>query len=127
MTSNPKTINPTLPVSNLIHDVFLQGGYRAAAVVQDDRFLGIVTLTDVKKLNEQNWDTTTIETIMTKQPIYSVKPDDELRAALNLIAQYGLNQIPVLQDNKIVGMLNRADIIRYLQISQELGANNNAK
>ncbi len=127
MKSNPEIIKPTLTVSNLIQDIFLHGGHRAAAVSQDDQFLGIVTLTDVKKLNQQNWDTTTVETIMTKQPIYSVKPDDDLKTALTLIAQHGLNQIPVLQDKKIVGMLSRADIIRYIQISQELGTSNDAK
>jgi predicted transcriptional regulator len=58
--------------------------------------------------------------------MYSVKPDNELAAALSLIAKYGLNQLPVVKDGKIVGMLSRADIIRYLQISQEVGAHRNA-
>jgi predicted transcriptional regulator len=36
------------------------------------------------------------------------------------MAQYDLNQIPVLSQGKLVGMLTRADVINYLQLSQEL-------
>jgi hypothetical protein len=35
-----------------------------------------------------------------------------------------LNQVAVLSDNKFVGLLSRADVIRYLQTRQELGIKN---
>ena len=39
---------------------------------------------------------------------------------MKLIAQHELNQVLVLQGGELVGLLNRADIIRYLQFSQGL-------
>ncbi|GAJ08537.1 unnamed protein product [marine sediment metagenome] len=47
--------------------------------------------------------------------------DDDLNQALKLLVRHDLNQLLVLKEGQLVGFLNRADIIRYLQLSQELG------
>jgi predicted transcriptional regulator len=39
---------------------------------------------------------------------------------MKLIAEHELNQIPVMSQVKLVGMITRADVINYLHISQEL-------
>ncbi len=57
---------------------------------------------------------------MTREPLYSVGTNDDLSYALKLLGEHGLNQLPVLQDGRLMGLLNRSDIIRYLQFSQEL-------
>jgi len=36
------------------------------------------------------------------------------------LAENGLNQLPVLSDGRAVGLLTRADIMRYLQLREEL-------
>ena len=52
---------------------------------------------------------------------YSVTLDDDLNSAMTLMAEHDLNQVLVLQQGQLVGLLSRADIIRHLQLSQELG------
>ena len=81
----------------------------------------IVTLADVKKLPQDQWANTPVQTIMTRSPLLSVRQDDDLNNALKILAQNGLNQIPVTDDGRMVGLLSRADVIRYLQTRQELG------
>jgi len=39
---------------------------------------------------------------------------------MKLIAEHDLNQIPVMSQVKLVGMITRADVINYLHLSQEL-------
>jgi CBS domain-containing protein len=39
---------------------------------------------------------------------------------MKLIAEHDLNQIPVMNQVKLVGMITRADVINYLHLSQEL-------
>jgi len=46
---------------------------------------------------------------------------------MKLIAQYDLNQIPVLSQGKLVGILTRADVINYLHLSQELNIKGKSK
>jgi CBS-domain-containing membrane protein len=50
----------------------------------------------------------------------TVTPESELSAAIGLMAESGLHQLPVVQDGRLVGLLSRADIVRFLQLRQEL-------
>ena len=121
MDPSSETISPQTPVEKVVRDIFLQRRRRAAAVYQDDRLVGIVTITDVKGLPQQKWTQTPVGEIMTREPLYSVGMDDALNLALKLLTRHDLNQLLVLKEGQLVGFLNRADIIRYLQLSQELG------
>lgn len=121
MDPSPITASPNTTVEEVIHSMFIQRGCRAVPVSKDNRLLGIATIDDVKKLDRSRWATTPIAEIMTSQPLQSVKPEDELSSALSLITQHGYNQLPVVRDGQLAGMVCRADILRHLQVSQELG------
>lgn len=121
MDQSPELVSPQTSVEEVVQGVFLQRRRRAAAVYQDDRLVGIITITDVKGLPQQKWAQTPVREIMTREPLYSVGVDDDLNLALKLLVKHDLNQLLVLKEGQLVGFLNRADIIRYLQLSQELG------
>ncbi len=121
MNPAPECVDPRTSVENVVQEKFIQHGRRAVPVCQEDRLVGIVTLTDVKKLPQQKWAQTPVGEIMTRHPLHAVMKDDDLNSALKLLAQHGLNQVPVLDGERLVGLLSRADIIRYLQLTQELG------
>ena len=121
MDSNPQTISPETLVLDVVQDIFLRHGRRAVPVRQDDRLVGIVTPTDIKELPQQKWAQTPVSKIMTREPLYTVNTDDDLNSAFRLIAQHGLNQVLVLDEGRLAGLLSRADVIRQLQLSQELG------
>jgi CBS domain-containing protein len=82
--------------------------------------LGIVTLGDAKKLPQDAWPTTPVAQIMTSAPLKTVAPDAELSTAIQLMAESGLHQLPVVQGSHVVGLLSRADVVRFLQLRQEL-------
>ena len=50
-----------------------------------------------------------------------VRPDGELWAALEEMDRDGVNQLPVMVDGKIQGMLSREDVVSYLRTLRELG------
>ena len=121
MDSSLECVSPQTSVDDVVLGIFFQRGRRAVPVCQDDRLVGIVTLTDVKKLPRHKWTQTPVEEIMTRQPLHTVEKDDDLNSVLRLIAEHGINQVPVLEGGRLVGFLSQADILRYLQLSQELG------
>ena len=121
MDYSPETITPQTSVLDVVRGIFLQRGHRAVPIRQDDQLVGIVTLTDIKELPQQKWAETPVAEIMTRKPLYTVSTDDDLTSAFRLLAQHGLNQVLVLHDGQLVGLLSRADIIRHLQLGQELG------
>ncbi|MFC2003346.1 site-2 protease family protein [Chloroflexota bacterium] len=120
MDPNTETISPQTSVGEVVQNIFLQRCRRAVPVCQDDRLIGIVTLTDVKELPQHKWVQTSVEEIMSRQPLYSVTTEDDLNSAMRLIAQHDVNQVLVLHQGRLVGLLSRADIIRHLQLSEAL-------
>ncbi len=121
MEREPDAVSPETRVEELVHDVFLQRNRRAAPVCEAGSPVGIVTLSDVKGVPRQAWSATPVSEIMTRKPLYTVGLQDDLASALRLLAEHDLNQVMVVQDGSCVGLLRRSDVIRHLQITQELG------
>jgi Zn-dependent protease/CBS domain-containing protein len=122
MDRSPECVAPATSVEIVVNDSFIQRGRRAVPVCLDDKLLGIATLFDVKKIAQDKWFNTPIQEVMTRSPLFSVNLEDDLNGALKILAQNGLNQIAVMDiSGHLVGLLSRADVIRYLQTRQELG------
>jgi CBS domain-containing protein len=125
MNADPSTISPDTTVAELVSSIFRRDHGRAVPVCQDSRILGIVTVTDVKDLPQAEWAKTPVRKIMTREPLHSVTPEDDLNTALKLITKQDINQVLVLKDGKCTGLLGRGDILSLLQLSHELGLKTN--
>jgi Zn-dependent protease len=121
METNTETVDQRLTVAELVRDFFLSRRRRAIPVAEGDRIIGMVSISDVRKLPQEQWETATVARIMSREPLYTVKPEDTLDHAMKLIAQNDLNQVPVLDQGKLVGILTRANLINFLHLKQELG------
>ena len=108
------TVSTGATVEVLVREHLVQQGRRAAVVVEEDRVVGIATLTDVEAVPQDRWAEVRVGEIMTGEPLYSVGPGDELGAALLMLAEHDLNQVIVLSDGQLVGIVSRADVIRYM-------------
>ena len=121
MNRRPGSVEPDLLMSEAVYEHFLRYGTRALPVCEGDQLVGILTLTDVKRVPQDQWNWVQVSRAMTQVPLWSVGPDDELDQALDVLAKHSLNQAPVLEGSRLVGMLSRADIIQFLHSSKELG------
>lgn len=121
MEPEPEAISPQTPVEQVVMVMFRQHHRRAVPISQGDRLEGIVTAADIRELPQEEWARTPVERIMTRGPLYSVSPEDDLNSAMRLIARHDVNQVLVLNQGKLVGTLSRGDIIRHLQLNQALG------
>jgi Zn-dependent protease/CBS domain-containing protein len=120
MDPAPSGIAPTLPVQSLLFDHLLDGSQRAVAVQSPDgTLLGLVTLTDLRHLQQEDWSSTPVGRIMTPTAgLLIVAPTDDLRHAIGLLAGNGYHQLPVVEHGRLVGMLNRDHVMQYLQLRQ---------
>jgi CBS domain-containing protein len=130
MTAAPALVTPNLPVQQFVDDYLLRSGLRAALVVDDlegRRLLGIATLRDVRQLERERWATTPIGQIMTPlAQLKTVEARQPLSDALPVIRQAGVNQLPVVSDGRLVGMLSLETIVERLQMRHELGLDTTA-
>lgn len=119
--SVPQVISPDTRISELVRDIFGKKHGRAVPVCDGEKLVGIVTITDVREVRHSEWDNTTVEKIMTRDPLYTVSPADNVNTAFRILAKQNINQVVVVEDGKCAGLLSRADIISHLQFVQELG------
>jgi len=56
---------------------------------------------------------TTAQDVMTRH-VWTVRPDDDISKAATLMVDHGINQIPVVADGRLVGIVSRSDIIRHI-------------
>jgi signal-transduction protein with cAMP-binding, CBS, and nucleotidyltransferase domain len=51
----------------------------------------------------------------------TVGPGEDLWTAMEKMDRDGVNQLPVMDDNKVLGILRREDLISYLRILHKMG------
>jgi Zn-dependent protease len=109
-----------LSVRDFIFEQTLGRGHRALPVVENGRLIGIVSITDTKHVDQDAWATTSLGQVMMPVPLKTLTPDADLSAALELMVENGIHQLPIVRDGALVGMLSRGDVMRYLQLGGEL-------
>ncbi|OGO05236.1 MAG: hypothetical protein A2Y73_08430 [Chloroflexi bacterium RBG_13_56_8] len=83
--------------------------------------VGLVTLKDVRKAPRGSWENTIVEEIMTPfGELATLTTDDDGAEALDQLMQRDVRQLPVMRDGKLVGLLRRRDVIRWLQVQSEI-------
>lgn len=123
MRPTTQSVPPTMTVSQLIYDYVMNTDERAFPVLEGDRLLGLVSLVDVRQIPRDQWDKTTVAQAMTPIDKLTVaSPREEATQALSDLANRDIRQIPVVQEGRLVGMLRRADVMRYLQLHTEIAA-----
>ncbi|HET7083073.1 MAG TPA: site-2 protease family protein [Candidatus Limnocylindria bacterium] len=125
MESDPPSITPNESVADLVNERLIRGEHRSFLVRHDDGGLaGIVTLSDVRRMPRDNWEAARVTDIMTRYAdLATIGPDAELEAALQLLQEREVNQLPVVTDEgrTVVGLLTRAGILRLIEARMRLG------
>jgi Zn-dependent protease/CBS domain-containing protein len=116
----PPTVPSGLSVADLVGHYLPGQGARAALVVDEGRIAGLVSLRDVTRLPTDGWRTTPVCAVMTPASrLVSVGPEASIQDALALFAERDVNQLPVVQDGRLLGLLSRADVIAHLRDREE--------
>jgi Zn-dependent protease/predicted transcriptional regulator len=132
MQTNISTVPPDLSVEELVHDHVLRHNTRSFAVIAAGELAGIITLSDVRAVPRDQWATTSVYRAMTPATrLQTVESSEKLTRALQLMTEHDVNQLPVLDRRELVGMLDRADVMRFIQMHRDLdergGAPNDAE
>jgi Zn-dependent protease/predicted transcriptional regulator len=123
MRSEVPVVPPELSVSDLVYKWIMGTDERAFPVVVGDRMVGLVCLKDARKLPRESWDTTPVSEVMTKaEQLDVVSPREDANEAFEKLTRRDVNQVPVMQDGHLVGLLRRREIVKWLQLHSEFAA-----
>ena len=118
---DPTAVPPDISVAELVERYMLPGARRSVPVVDGDRLVGIVTLSDVRDVPPEDRATTLVRSIMGgRNGLATVTPDRPLRDAIDALGSGDYEQVPVVQDGRLVGLLTRADVVRQIQLREAL-------
>ncbi|MGB8647242.1 MAG: CBS domain-containing protein [Anaerolineae bacterium] len=133
MTPNPITIDPktTLPEA---HKLMQQSHIRRLPVVDHGKLVGILTVGDTREASpshatalsifELNYllARLTVDKIMTPDPIV-VTPTTSIRQAALIMLEHKIGGLPVVEEDKLVGIITESDIFRVLVQEPEPAVN----
>jgi Zn-dependent protease/CBS domain-containing protein len=121
MTRDCPTVDGWLNVQNFVDQELLRTGQRCFIVVDKGEVTGLVTPHEVKQIDRAKWPFTTLHDIMRPlEDLRAVTPDTPLASALESMSRYDLNQLPVISNSHLEGVVSRAEVLSYLQTHAEL-------
>ena len=103
---------------------------RHIPVVENGRLVGILTDRDVKRatpsllsgISQEDYDRVLVQThvsqVMTRNP-FSVTPSTSLKDATKLLAERKYGALPVVEGDRLVGILTNTDLLRAFYESLE--------
>jgi predicted transcriptional regulator len=122
MTTTCPVVSPGMTISRLVQDYIYLSGHRCFMVTDGGELRGILTLRNIKLVDQKSWDTTSVGDIMTPAARLKVtQPDEEVLSVLEQMEEYGISQMPVVSEGRIIGLVVRDDIIRLLYTRSRLG------
>ena len=113
MTRDVRACEPNATVAEAAK-VMAQEDVGPVPIVEDDRLVGIVTDRDiaVRVVAEgRDPNATTVREIASTE-LVTVSPDDDLDEALILLAERQVRRLPVVEGDRLVGIVAQADIAR---------------
>jgi Zn-dependent protease/CBS domain-containing protein len=121
MNPGPVAVPANISLQKLVNEYFLPHGLQAAPVVQGEYLAGLIALADIARVERERWAYTPVGHVMRLlEQVYVTAPEQPLYEVLDAMVTRGINQVPVVQDGRLVGLLSRESIIRYLQVRQRL-------
>jgi CBS domain-containing protein len=122
MTRDCYPLAPAMSLDELVRGHILATGRRCFPVVEDGRLKGLLTLHNVKGVPQARWDSVKVEEVMTPlADLKAIGPDDGLWPAMQEMTEEGVNQLPVIERDQLIGMLGRDRLVSFIRVRAELG------
>jgi len=111
MTKNVETLQPE---STVLDAAKIMQAHNIGAVPvcsPDNQLIGMVTDRDIvvrNIANNGNPSSTTVDALMTQNVVYGT-PDMDVHEAAHLMAKHQIRRLPVVENNRIVGIVSLGD------------------
>jgi CBS domain-containing protein len=90
-------------------------------VVENGRLTGLLRLEDIKAVERPRWPFTTVGDVMRSlEQIRSVTPDTPVMEAMETLGSSEIEQLPVMSDHQLEGIISKGQVLRFLQTRAEL-------
>lgn len=115
------TISPDITIDTAVNEYFLKYGYGGFPIMDNGKFLGIVTLKDIKNIPKEKWKYTTMSNVfIPHDKRWEVSAEEYAMKAMELMISEDKGRLVVTEKGGVIGLITRNGIARYLQIKSEI-------
>ncbi len=119
MSRDCAIVSPEMSLQEFVNTYLLRAGERCFAVEDQGHFVGLITPRDVG--GSDGWDKTTVrEAMRPLQELHVITPDTPVLDALKLVTSKDVNQLPVVANGILQGVVSRSQLVQLLQVRSEL-------
>lgn len=110
-------VTPDVTIDSLVRDHFMATDQAAFPVERGVELIGLVCLEDIRRVPEVRWHTTKVEEVMTPvSELSALSENESAERALVELARRDVDQIPILDGRRILGLVRRSDIVKWMSI-----------
>jgi len=123
MARDCPTVEGRTNLQTFVEEFLLRTGARCFIVVENGGIAGIITAHEIKGIEPSLRLYKTVSDAM--RPIHQLRTVTVDTPVIEVLATMGrddLNQLPVISDGKLEGVISRGQVLRYLQTRMELRA-----
>ncbi len=115
-------VSQQLNLGRLVRNYIQATGQRYFVVARGARLQGVVSVPSIKKVPKKRWRTTTVAKVMTPAGELMVAQAEQPAARLlEQMNEWQLNYMPVLEEDRVVGIVVRDSLMRLVKTQLELG------
>ena len=123
MSQECAMVPDTLSIDELVQGHILQSGGRCFLVQGGEGTSGMVTLHSIREIPRSRWGETSVSRAMLPfDAVKKVRVSDPIIEVLRWMDEGGVNQLPVMDDGNLVGMIRRDNLVGYIRTRSELQA-----
>jgi Zn-dependent protease/CBS domain-containing protein len=115
-------IPPDTHLRDVVEQYILPTGRSCFPVTRGAELEGMVTLQQIKKIPRARWASASVQDIMTPaSKLKTAHVDQDVLSVLQEMEAESIKYLPVIEAEKVVGVINREELIRFLRTRADLG------
>lgn len=124
MTRTIIRAGPEDSLADVVDKLMLPNAQSFIPVSEGEHLLGYVDTALIRRIDRENWDSTHVNDIfIASDGTNTVPPDLPANALLRRIAETGRRKFLVAENQRLLGVITLSDLLSYLAVLQEIGAN----
>ena len=121
MSQNYVTVDAYSNLKTLVDDHLGRTGRRFFIVTLNGHPEGIITTNEINNVPRAQWPYKTVSDVMRPfDQAQTVGPNSDVTEALELMASQDLNQLPVIANGALAGLISRGNVLQLIQTRAEL-------
>ena len=121
MTSDMPTVARDLSLDEYAREVS-RTGRRAHLVVSDNKLVGLMRVEVLQAVPREEWPSTSVQAVMIpREKLAWTAPEEPVLSVLERMRSANVDQLAVIREDNVVGLVTRDSILRVVQARAELG------